>query len=199
MIPKEIKKIYIYRLHYGEVRGDVLNNGKVPITDIQNCFKMVNRNNYMMRNARKRPLYNLQTTLVQISMRIRRVLSEHFLYIDIYYSIHWFCKGTMKALISLRLCAGWSGPALSANCRCSFCALRITFTVWFGVGGVFNLFYAIATSPLITPFCYMYRFMCLNISYWEANIVESIRPSGSTLFAQSGLSIQKLRVNTVHF
>ena len=53
---------------------------------------------------------------VQVSMRIRAVWSEHPLFVDIYYSIHCFCKRTMKALISLRLCAGWSGPALSANC-----------------------------------------------------------------------------------
>ena len=34
---------------------------------------------------------------------------------SVYYSFHWFCKQTTKALISLRLCAGWSRPALSAN------------------------------------------------------------------------------------
>ena len=49
-------------------------------------------------------------------MCIHAVWHEHSLFVDIYYSIHWFWKRTMKALISLRLCAGWSGPALSANC-----------------------------------------------------------------------------------
>ena len=32
------------------------------------------------------------------------------------YSIHWFCKQTMKAQISLPKWAGWSRPAFSANC-----------------------------------------------------------------------------------
>ena len=36
-------------------------------------------------------------------------------FVCIYYSIHWFCKRAMQALISLRKCAGWSGPALSAD------------------------------------------------------------------------------------
>ena len=42
---------------------------------------------------------------------IRAVWSEHSLLVDILFSIHWFCKGTMKSLISLHLCSGWSGPA----------------------------------------------------------------------------------------
>ena len=49
-------------------------------------------------------------------MRIHAVWSERSLYVDIYYSIHWLCKRTTKAQISLRISAGWSGPALSANC-----------------------------------------------------------------------------------
>ena len=43
------------------------------------------------------------------------VYSGHFMLFDIYYSIHRYCKRTTKVLISLRWCAGWSGPALSAN------------------------------------------------------------------------------------
>ena len=43
---------------------------------------------------------------------------------NIYFSIYWFCKGTMKALISLHLCAGWSGPVLSAN------YIRTHFMCW---------------------------------------------------------------------
>ena len=42
--------------------------------------------------------------------------SGQSLFIDIYYSIHWFYKPATKALIRLHKCAGWSWPALSANC-----------------------------------------------------------------------------------
>ena len=52
------------------------------------------------------------------------VWSEHSLFIDIYYSIHWLCKWTTKALISLPLCAGWSGPALYTNC------IRVIFVLY---------------------------------------------------------------------
>ena len=34
--------------------------------------------------------------------------------------IHWFCKRTMKAQISLLKCTGWSRPLLSANCIQAF-------------------------------------------------------------------------------
>ena len=45
-----------------------------------------------------------------------------------YYSIHWFCKRTTNAPISLRLCAGWSGLAVSAYFnKGSFRALN---TIW---------------------------------------------------------------------
>ena len=37
-----------------------------------------------------------------------------------YYSIHWFCKRTMKALISMRERACWSGPVLSAKLHVPF-------------------------------------------------------------------------------
>ena len=44
-----------------------------------------------------------------------------FLFVNIYYSNHQFCKQTTKALISLCLCAGWSGLVWSPNCiRASF-------------------------------------------------------------------------------
>ena len=65
----------------------------------------------------KRVLMHLRTRYVQICMCIWAVWSGHSLLVDIHYSIHWFCKWTMKAQISLRLCTGWSGPALSANYR----------------------------------------------------------------------------------
>ena len=61
-------------------------------------------------------LCHMQTANVQISMRIRTVWSDQSLFVDIYYSIHWFCRRTTKAPISLRIRAGWSGPALFANC-----------------------------------------------------------------------------------
>ena len=33
---------------------------------------------------------------------------------ETFYSIHWFCLWTAKALIRLHGCAGWAGPLLSA-------------------------------------------------------------------------------------
>ena len=69
-----------------------------------------------MCNARKGPLCNLRTTQAQIRKCICTVWFERFLFVDIYFYIHWFRKRALKALISLRLCAGWSGSALSANC-----------------------------------------------------------------------------------
>ena len=68
-----------------------------------------------MRDVGKRHLCHLRTAKVQMSVRIRATWSEHSLFIDIYNNIYWFCKRAAKALISLRKCAGWSGPALPAN------------------------------------------------------------------------------------
>ena len=64
---------------------------------------------------------------------------EHSLFVDIYYSIHWFCKRAMQALISLRECAGWSGHALSANC-------------------IRTLFVRCASN--VSPYCGMHRSRC---------------------------------------
>ena len=69
-----------------------------------------------MFNVGKWPLWHMRTAKVQMGVCIRKVWSGHSLFVDIYYSIHWFCNRTTKAMISLRECAGWSGPALSANC-----------------------------------------------------------------------------------
>ena len=69
-----------------------------------------------MRNVGKMPLCHMRTAKVRTRMRIRAVRSRHSLFVDIYYPIHWFCKRKTKAQISLRKCACWSGPVLSANC-----------------------------------------------------------------------------------
>ena len=62
----------------------------------------------------------------------RAVLSEHSLFV-IYYSIHWYCEWTTKALISLRECAGWSGPMLSSNCVRALFVRRAWYVLWFYV------------------------------------------------------------------
>ena len=67
-------------------------------------------------NLGNRPLCHRRTAKLQMSVYIRAVSSGRTLFVDIYYSIHWFCKRTTQVRISLRKCAGWSGPALSANC-----------------------------------------------------------------------------------
>ena len=59
------------------------------------------------------------------------IWSGYSLFVDILYTIHWFCKRATKALISL--CTGWSGPALSAKCiRALFmrCASYYFFYSW---------------------------------------------------------------------
>ena len=68
-----------------------------------------------MCNVGKGPFCYIRT-VVQMSVRILVVWSVYALFVDIYYNIHRFCKRATKAQISLRKCAGWSGPALSANC-----------------------------------------------------------------------------------
>ena len=83
--------------------------------DIQVFFFYFSHEN-MLHNIEKRPLCHMRKTYVQISMHISVVFSEYSLSVDIYYNIHWFCKWTTKALISLGECPGWSGPALSTNC-----------------------------------------------------------------------------------
>ena len=76
---------------------------------------------HMMRKARKGLLFNLRTTQVQISMRIHSVWSGQFLFIDIFYSIHWFYKRILNVQISLRKLP--IGP-FRANClRDLFCKL----------------------------------------------------------------------------
>ena len=69
---------------------------------------------------KKIPLCDKRTANAQISLHIRTSSSWHSLAVDVYYSIHLLCKLTMKDLISLRECAGWSGPSLSANSMRAF-------------------------------------------------------------------------------
>ena len=66
------------------------------------------------------------------------VWSGHFLLVDINYSSHWLCKRTTKALISLRISAGWSGPALSANCIMALfvCCTSFSFPSLFCFSGM---------------------------------------------------------------
>ena len=86
------------------------------------------RNLVSYANSKGLDLCCLHMTQDSFWMRIRAVWSEHSLFVDIYYSIHWFCKRTTKAQISLRECKGWSWPALSANCiRAHFRVLRVIY------------------------------------------------------------------------
>ena len=69
----------------------------------------------LMLNLGKGLLCHMWTVKVQISMCICAVWSGHSLFVDIYFNIHWFFKRATKAVISLRKCAGWSGPLLPVN------------------------------------------------------------------------------------
>ena len=102
-----------------------------------------------MRNMRKRPWCHIQTGKVQMSMHIRAVWSGHSLFIDIYYNIHGFCKRSRKAQISLRKCAGWSGPALSANCIRGFFMCCASNTIYLKH---FFFFFAIKKEVIFSLF-----------------------------------------------
>ena len=53
--------------------------------------------------------------LIQTILRMRKASSGHMLSIETFYSIRWYMFGrTVKALIRLRGCAGWSRSLLSA-------------------------------------------------------------------------------------
>ena len=60
----------------------------------------------------------------QMGVPLRAVGFRHALVIDIYYSIHWFCKRAMKALISLCEGTGWSGLRCAQLHKGRFLALR---------------------------------------------------------------------------
>ena len=87
---------------------------------------------HMMCSLGKRPLCHMQRGKVQMSVCICAVWSRHSLFINTYYSIHWFCKWAMVALISLPKWAGWSGPALSIYCnnKGPFFALCVLYQSW---------------------------------------------------------------------
>ena len=71
---------------------------------------------HLMRDVGKRPLCQTRTAKIKIRVRINAICSGYSVFVDEYYNDHWFWKRATKALISLRKCAGWSGPALSAKC-----------------------------------------------------------------------------------
>ena len=56
----------------------------------------------------------LWTVRIQVSQWGCTIWLEHSTYIHIFCSTHWFWKRAAKSQISLRGCAGWSGPSLSA-------------------------------------------------------------------------------------
>ena len=86
------------------------------LKDHSKLIRMYRCTCHKLRDVGQKTLCHMRTARIQMSLRIRTVLSGHSLFVDIYYSIHWFFKRVTKTLISLRKCAGWSGPALSENC-----------------------------------------------------------------------------------
>ena len=84
----------------------------------------------MMCKLGKRSLCHMHTANVQINLHTHAVWSGHSLSVNIYYSIHSFCKQTMKAQISLHGCAGWSGPSVSANCIRALFVHCASYGIW---------------------------------------------------------------------
>ena len=108
----------------------------------------------MMRNGGKRPLCHKQTgmsrwacTPMQSNLDIL-CSSTYTTY------THSLCKWTIKALISLRKCAGWSGPSLSANCIRPFsCAAQhLTSTTAFSLVCLFYLGFT-SLSTIFQSYC----------------------------------------------
>ena len=62
-------------------------------------------------------LSHVQNACIQITLRMRKVSYGLLLSVYTFCSIQWFCQRTVKALISLRGCAGISGLSLSAHAR----------------------------------------------------------------------------------
>ena len=71
----------------------------------------------------KRALEHVQNAQILIILLICRVSFGPLLSIHMFCSIQWFCLGTVKVLIRLPGCIGWSGFSLSAY------ALRHVFTL----------------------------------------------------------------------
>ena len=85
---------------------------------------------HMMHHVGKQLLCHMWTAQAQISMRIHAVCSEHSLFINIYYSTHWFCKQATRVLISLHEGAGWSWPALSVTCIRALFMQCTSYAIW---------------------------------------------------------------------
>ena len=73
--------------------------------------------NVMGRAKRKSAFEHAQNGRIHIMLHMRKVSSGNLLSTETFYSIQWFCLRTVKALIRLRVCTGWSGPSLSAFYR----------------------------------------------------------------------------------
>ena len=71
-----------------------------------------------MRRAKRKTAFEHAWNLrVHMILRMRKVSSGPLLSSHTFFSIQWFYYRTVKALIRLRGCAGWSGPLLSAYSR----------------------------------------------------------------------------------
>ena len=90
----------------------------------RNKVKQWQNKSHMIHNVGKGPLHQMWTAKLQISTSIHAVWSEHSLFVNIYYSVHWFFNRTTEAKISLCECAGWSWPVLSVKC------IRALFVRW---------------------------------------------------------------------
>ena len=87
---------------------------------IWGAFSIVER--IIMQNVRKWPFCHMQTA------KARRACAYlHSLFVDVTYSINWVCKRTTKVQISLRICAGWSRPVLSAKSTCALSVRRASY------------------------------------------------------------------------
>ena len=72
---------------------------------------------------------------VHIILYMRKVSTGHLLSNETFYSSQWFCLRTVKALIRLCGCAGWSGPSQSAYARTHVFSCRRPYLnrKWYGI------------------------------------------------------------------
>ena len=78
---------------------------------------------------RKHVFAYVQYVRIHIILCMRKVSSGTLLSIDTVYSIKWFWKRSVKALIRLRLRTGWPGPSMAAYARGHVFAWRSQFDI----------------------------------------------------------------------
>ena len=103
----------------GKGKGKYLAHVDIQASQTNAIYLTVNINLVILgpRQAKSTFEHALDIVRIQIILHTRKVSSGHWLSIETFYSIQWFCLRTAKALIRLPRCADWSGPSLFVYAR----------------------------------------------------------------------------------